>query len=342
MREVKEVRWHKRKWRCATADKQITGRADCDSMWEKMVYMKTLILSGGRGACRHSSTQTDQRRFKERNTVNERCVLFPFCEIVADNHLQHTSGITALILSAVKWFYRASFPSRCFLLLDFTTFLLHETSSHLRSGVHQEEFFLGGNGMYGMWYRSRSGAACLRVLIYSITRVRVFFALRPVSSLAHISIYVTTKKTPRPVGLLSLRHSKTKSQASAQKHTWHLQALTHSYDPPALPETQRTRLQLAEARSCVGVSHFFTSKSQKPTETKNCFKTETAWNQWAKTATRGWSSSASLYVWKADAPWWWYQDTYQSFYYTLPVCRNTDDVQSRECSAEGKGCWTAT
>lgn len=196
MREVKEVRWHKRKWRCATADKQITGRADCDSMWEKMVYMKTLILSGGRGACRHSSTQTDQRRFKERNTVNERCVLFPFCEIVADHNLQHTSGITALILSAVKWFYRASFPSRCFLLLDFTTFLLHETSSHLRSGVHQEEFFWGGNGMYEMWYRSRSGAACLRVLIYSTTRVRVFFASRPVSSLAHISIYVTTKKNP--------------------------------------------------------------------------------------------------------------------------------------------------
>lgn len=195
MREVKEVRWHKRKWRCATADKQITGRADCDSMWEKMVYMKTLILSGGRGACRHSSTPADQRRFKERNTVNERCVLFPFCEIVADNHLQHTSGITALILSAVKWFYRASFPSRCFLLLDFTTFLLHETSSHLRSGVHQEEFFWGGNGMYEMWYRCRSGAACLRVLIYSTTRVRVFFASRPVSSLAHISIYVTTKKT---------------------------------------------------------------------------------------------------------------------------------------------------
>lgn len=216
--------------------------------------------------------------FKERNTVNERCVLFPFCEIVADHNLQHTSGITALILSAVKWFYRASFPSRCFLLLDFTTFLLHETSSHLRSGVHQEEFFWGGNGMYEMWYRSRSGAACLRVLIYSTTRVRVFFASRPVSSLAHISIYVTTKKTPRPVGLLSLRHSKTKSQASAQKHTWHLQALTHSYDPPALPETQRTRLQLAEAQSCVGVSHFFTSKSQKPTETKNGFKTETAQN----------------------------------------------------------------
>lgn len=282
MREVKEVRWHKRKWRCATAVKQITGRADCDSMWEKMVYMKTLILSGGRGACRHSSTQTDQRRFKERNTVNERCVLFPFCEIVADNHLQHTSGITALILSAVKWFYRASFPSRCFLLLDFTTFLLHETSSHLRCRVHQEEFFWGGNGMYEMWYRSRSGAACLRVLIYSTTRVRVFFASRPVSSLAHISIYVTTKKTPRPVGLLSLRHSKTKSQASAQKHTWHLQALTHSYDPPALTETQRTRLQLAEAQSCVGVSHFFTSKSQKLTETKNGFKTETARNQWAK------------------------------------------------------------
>lgn len=282
MREVKEVRWHKRKWRCATADKQITGRADCDSMWEKMVYMKTLILSGGRGACRHSSTQTDQRCFKERNTVNERCVLFPFCEIVADNHLQHTSGITALILSAVKWFYRASFPSRCFLLLDFTTFLLHETSSHLRCRVHQEEFFWGGNGMYEMWYRSRSGAACLRVLIYSTTRVLVFFASQPVSSLAHISIYVTTKKTPRPVGLLSLRHSKTKSQASAQKHTWHLQALTHSYDPAALTETQRTRLQLAEARSCVGVSHFFTSNSQKPTETKNCFKTETAWNQWAK------------------------------------------------------------
>ena len=89
------------------------------------------------------------------------------------------------------------------------------------------------------------------------------------------------KKPPQPVGLLSLRHLKTKSQAWAQKHTWHLQALTHSYDPPALTETQRTRLQMAEAQSCVSVSHFFTSKSQKLPETKNCFK-ETARNQWAK------------------------------------------------------------
>lgn len=190
---------------------------------------------------------------------------------------------TQVGLQLLSWAPWNDFTERVFPLAVFYCWISQPSccTRQVHTGAPEcirRNFFWGGNGMYEMWYRSRSGAACLRVLIYSTTRVRVFFASRPVSSLAHISIYVTTKKTPRPVGLLSLRHSKTKSQASAQKHTWHLQALTHSYDPPALTETQRTRLQLAEAQSCVGVSHFFTSKSQKLTETKNGFKTETAQN----------------------------------------------------------------
>ena len=56
---------------------------------------------------------------------------------------------------------------------------------------------------------------------------------------------------------------------SAEPHLT-LQALTHSSDPPVLTETPRTRLQMAEAQSCVNL------KSQKLTEIQNRFKTETA------------------------------------------------------------------
>ena len=145
--------------------------------------------------------------------------------LYSDNHLQHKSGITVVIMSAVKWFHRASFASDCFfffLLLDFTTFLLHETSSHLRSGVHQEEFFGVETG-------------CMRsdtvVDLHVSEKVKVHrvddLQYNTSSSLISSHQHLCHNKTTRLVGLRSLRHSKTKSQASAQNHTWHFR-LSHT------------------------------------------------------------------------------------------------------------------
>lgn len=139
--EVKEVRWHKRKWRCESAVKQITGRADCDSMWENMVYIKPWSY-------RAAAVPADiPRRQPARDVLQKetRSMKDAFCFLFVRLLLIIICN-TQVGLQLLSWAPWNDFTERVFPLAVFYCWISQpsrctKTSSHLRCRVHQEEFF---------------------------------------------------------------------------------------------------------------------------------------------------------------------------------------------------------